>query len=308
MKIRLIRDKGSWDQANTGKGKFIARLIPALEERGAEIVQNTNDDVDIDMQLGYVHYEPVRCKRFVVRMGPAFISTHQHWRKLNRPKADAIKRADGVVYQSEFGRTMCDQYLGRARCLSRVIFNGAPIPSPLPIKPSRFIAVACAREWTGQKRLPAIVDAFQLANIPRSELHVIGKAKPYNPSKTVAYHGQLPDEEIRQYYAMSRLLIDIGYLACCDNVACEALAENCTVVTTSQSGNAELVFDEYVVDEPKWDYQPLNIHKPPRMKVKDLAEKIRFSYMTNGTQSNDHIDIKNIAKQYMAFFEEVLDG
>jgi glycosyltransferase involved in cell wall biosynthesis len=306
MKIRLIRDSGPWSEANTGKGRFIARLIPCLEELGAEIVYDTNTLVDIDMQLGYVHYYPINCKKFIIRMGPAFISTHQDYKKLNRPKKDAIKVADGVIYQSQFGKKMCDVALGPARGKTAIIFNGAPI-LPYSIKPFGSV-LACAREWTGQKRLRQIIDAFLLADIKDSVLNIIGKTKLREKNNKVIFHGQLDDKSIAGFYANSQLVIDIGYLACCDNVVCEALANNCLVITSSESGNNELVNKDFVVTDTPWDTHPLDINKPPKIDVSVLAMKIRWALNELFMLSNKHINIKNIAKQYLAFFEEVLNG
>jgi glycosyltransferase involved in cell wall biosynthesis len=274
MKIRLISDKGDWGKSVTGKGHFIARLIPHLEELGAEMVYETKTHVDIDMQLGYIHYDPINCKRFIVRMGPAFVSTHQDYKKLNKPKKWAIQQADGVIYQSQFGKKMCDAFLGKACCKTAVIFNGAERKATFPTYPPNWLVLACAREWTGQKRLDQIIDAFLLAGVEQSRLNIIGKTKLKEKDERVVFHGKLPEEKIDQFYANSKVVIDIGYAACCDNVVCEALANNCMVITSSESGNAELVNDTLIIKDEPWNFKPLNIMKPPRIDVAVLAWRV----------------------------------
>ncbi len=315
MKVRIKLSDRTWKIDHTGKGKFAARLAVAMKYMGVSVTDKIDDNVDIDLQIGRFHYRPDNYKKIVLRFGPAHVDKDKNYKALNRRKQNTMNHVDGVVYQSEFGKKMCDIFLGEAQCKTAVIFNGAPVSLIPIIKPMGFNVLACAREWTGQKRLGNIIDAFQMANLENARLSIIGKTKPIKTSTNIHYHGQIPAFEIDEFYALSHLLIDIGYLACCDNVICEALAGGCQVLTTSASGNAELVPEENIIKEPEWNGAALRINKPPDINIEQLAQKIRMvskrhtidhcSYTAN-PETVSHINIDNIANKYISFFEDVL--
>lgn len=306
MKVRIKTSGKDWSIAQTGKGKFALRLSTALKDLGVEITDNTEELVDIDLQIGRFHYRPENFKKLVLRMGPAHVDIKSDYKKLNKPKTCAIKQADGVIYQSQFGKKMCDTFLGKAECKTAVIFNGAEIPALKVVKPYTKLVLACAREWTGQKRLDQIIDAFLLAGVEHSRLNIVGNTKLKSNEKSIKFHGPITDEQIKSFYYCSNTVVDIGYLACCDNVVCEAIANECIVIASSEGGNSELVDRFFVVNDRPWDFKPLKIMNPPRIDVAVLASRIRESLANKYAVETHHIDIRSVAEQYVDFFKEVL--
>jgi len=90
------------------------------------------------------------------------------------------------------------------------------------------------------------------------------------------------------------------------NSVCEALCAGCKVITTSTSGTPEIAPD-LVLQEKPWDFKPCDNDSPPKVDLNALAELMRKSI---GMPKPDyfHVDINNIAKQYLFFFEKVLNG
>lgn len=315
MNIRLIRDGGSWLEANTGKGKFISRLIPALESLGARIVYSTEEEADIDMQLGYVHYKPVNCKKFIVRMGPPFFSTHQNYRKLNKPKTEAIKQADGVIYQSQFGKKLCDVFLGKAKRKTSVIFNGSE-PKVDEFFPNEHTFLASAREWLPQKRLKDIVESFLLADIPYSQLIVAGQSEygERTYKNKIRFLGKVDDNYLKMLYKTCTAMIHIVWLDVCPNSVVEALTAGCPVICNNQGGTHELVkigeTENVLMLDDQYRMNPVNLEKPPKIDRKILANKLieKSKYNSVFRYIYPELQIQNIAKQYLTFFEEVLHG
>ena len=78
-----------------------------------------------------------------------------------------------------------------------------------------------------------------------------------------------------------------------------------SVVYSSSGGTGFIVKNNgiAVIDE-LWDFKPHRLYDPPKLNI-DLASSAILDIHNINTINNDHIDIYNIAKQYIAFFEEV---
>ena len=306
MKIRLITNKGDWNTAQTGKGKFVSRLIPALKKIGVDTV-NDMSPVDIDIQLGKHVYEPVSCKKSIVRMGPAHVDKSKDYKALNKRKSRAVGKADGVIYQSEFSKKMCDKFLGKATGLTDIIYNGAN-PEDYMVKkvsvPDSVNFLASTRTWTKQKRLKDIVKSFELANITGSCLYVAGAVKKEYKADNVNYLGPLDDRQIARWLRTCNTLISIVYLDACPNSVVEALNAGCNVVCTDMGGTHELAPSLVVKDTP-WDFKPIDLNKPPKVNREALAEALRHSTVKREFPT-ELVHIDNVALRYKAFFERVL--
>lgn len=73
MKVRILLEYGKWVTSHTGKGLFIASLIPHLEKLDIKVTDNIEEEVDIDFQISRWHYQPINCKKTIIRLGPAHV-------------------------------------------------------------------------------------------------------------------------------------------------------------------------------------------------------------------------------------------
>ena len=307
MKVRLITNKGDWSAAKTGKGKFISRLMPELEKLGVKCV-NDMSDVDIDMQLGKYVYEPKNCKKSVVRFGAAHIGSNEDYKRLNKRKTEAMKKADGVIYQSDFSRKMCNKFIGKPSGKQAIIFNGAN-PEDYNVKPFESTHkknfIASTRAWLPRKRLKDIVKSFAMADI-EAKLFVCGSVNKKYEHKNVEYMGQVDDNTLYRLLRLCDTMIHLCWLDACPNAVVEAICAGCSVVTTDCGGQGEFVEGLKITEE--WDFKPVNLNKPPKINRQRLARLIRLHYENDYNSGYDVVSIDNIAKQYKAFFKDVLNG
>lgn len=164
MKIRIKLSHGSWETSQTGKGKFILRLVPELEKLGCKITDSLDEEVDLDFQISRRHYQPVKCKKTALRIGPAYLTKEKRGKWLNHRKKEGVKHSDAVIYQSELGKKMCDKFIYKRNGLSRIIFNGSDRTEITPFSsPFEHNFLASTRVWKKQKRLSDIKKAFLIS-------------------------------------------------------------------------------------------------------------------------------------------------
>ena len=312
MKVCLVTSKGDWKLGQTGKGKFAIRLGTEFEKMGIEVTSDTEAKSDIALHFGKMLCTP-NAKKQIVRMGPAHVDTNQDYKKLNKRKAEAIRKADGVVYQSQFSKRMCDKFLGEAKCPTAVIFNGADpeFYEKLPYATGRkWNFLVATRTFTKQKRLKYVIKAFKQAAITDSCLWIAGKVEKKEMHDDIKYLGLLSDEALGSYHKSSHCFINICYADACSNAVAEALVSvsegGKLVICCSQSGNEEMLGSHHaVINDKPWDFKPIS--KWPKPNVAELVELMKAStWCRGGPKKYLHID--NIAMQYRDFFNSVLEA
>lgn len=307
MKVCIATTKGSWSCSQTGKGFHALRLIPALKRLGVDVTENWEDKVDITLGIGKFLYETANKK--VLRLGAVHFSAGYNWKKPNKRKKKAVKKADGVIYQSQFSKSICRKYLGKGKGPETVIFNGASIVKP---ENDKRVYMMSTRTWIRQKRLKNAVQAFLMADID-AELHIYGetegRARDYRREPKVFFHGPVKQQEVQEALKKANVLLHPTYLDACPNSVAEALCAGCRVICTDQGGTKELVKDNgtVVIDKP-WNGKPINLEHPPSLDKNAMAEAIRFEFANEKTVDAGYLDIDKLAKDYVKFFEKVLNG
>lgn len=315
MKVRILLEYGKWVTSHTGKGLFIASLIPHLEKLDIKVTDNIEEEVDIDFQISRWHYQPINCKKTIIRLGPAHVDKEKNHKWLNERKAKSVRKVDGIIYQSEFGKKMCDRYLLKPKRKWAIINNGADIEyyDSIPKAGSlyRYNYIASSRTWQKQKRLKDIIKSFKIADIPDSCLWIAGNAEDYHKYKrdNIKFIGLLDKATLGSYYRMCDAQIHIVWLDCMPNAVCEALAAGCRVVCNNTCGTAEIVAKSGGIVlgiDPKWNFKPVKINKPPKIDREFLANAIK-GVLDYPPPRRNCIDIKKVAVKYSEFFKEVLE-
>ena len=299
MRICIPNKYGTWKNSGTGKAFFIKRLIVEFKKRGLFVTADPGKEVEITLGMGKFLYKPRSGKR-VLRLGPCHFSTRENWGMLNERKKRSVKKADGVIYQSEWSKRVCRKYLGKNK-LEKVIFNGAPLQKKSYKKTGRF--VASTRKWLPQKRLKYLLKAFELVKIGHKTLDVYGETKPKN-IRGVTFHGIVPPEKID---LAGKIFLHPVWLDASPNSVVEALAAGCQVICGSQGGTRELVKGNgRIVMDKIWDFKPVDLDKPPKLDIEAWVKAMEnLNYVSSGVD-NLHVDISTIADKYIEFFYEVL--
>jgi len=326
MKVCICTKWKDYDASRTGKGFFAARLAKELTTQGVDIV---TPDVyaDINLAIGKFNYEP-NARKTVLRLGAAHIDSNSDYKKLNKRKAKALKKADGIVYQSVYSKMVCHAFIGTPTGQERVIFNGAEPNEFLiyPYKsPFKYNFLASAREWTPQKRLDTIITAYFEADIANSCLRICGNTKhkdnnlysKKHTSCSVRYLGLVDRYTLASLYNLCDAMIDITWQSACPNSVAEALVAGCPVISSNDGGIHELGWSdkEHSAEayhcmrcDEIWDMKrPINLRKPPEINLPGLVENIK-SFAKNETYKFTYktLHMQTIAKQYLEFFNELL--
>jgi len=321
MKVCITNKYKTWDNAKTGKGFFVQRLIPALENLGCEITTDPKKKVDITLGIGKFVFKPIG--KAVLRIGD--VHKEKDYKELNAPKKDSLKIADGVIYQSGYSMKMSRAFLGNPDCPEVVIYNGAD-PKEFDVEPYRSIFsinfLASAREWNAQKRLKGIKNAFLESNISSSCLFICGDTgqkisaayDPYNHTE-IRFLGIVDQKTLASLYKTCNAFLDATWLTACPNNVVEALVAGCPVISQNDSGTAEIGFSNrdcegkyYHIKDKEWDMKkPVDLKKRIGIDIDSFVYAIKEVLRKPKpvfTYKNLHIDY--IARQYVGVFEKVL--
>lgn len=301
----------------TGKGFFLQRLSDEFRKQGI-IIANASDHCDIALHLSKIK-EQIKAKKHIIRYDGVYHNIDQDYISMNQAMAKHMRYADGVIYQSEFSKAMCDCYLGKFNGKSKIIFNGADIDHYKKVKPiasDKDIFLAVSR-WRPHKRLKDIIECFLMADIKDSILYVAGPLEKSGlvpndirryRSSNIKFMGSIDQNILDRYYVSCRASLHLCWFDSCPNSVVEAIAAGHIVISNNVGGTPELVSrsNGFVCQiDPSYDYKPVRLYKPPRFNRDIVANAVRNS-INSITISNDFINIKIIANQYLKFFKEIL--
>lgn len=322
MKIIISNKHKSWKKVTTGKGYFIKRLIREFAVMGIEVTADPEAKADLCLGIGKFLYPYKRCRKKILRLGDAHKSLTENYKKLNKRKAKAVQIADGVIYQSKYSKKLCRHFLGKERCPSTIIFNGAD-PKEFDVEPHespyKYNFLASTRKWTRQKRIHQIWDAFLEANIPDSCLWICGIMENklmneviYDNNRAVRYLEIVSQERLATLYKLCDVMVDITYLSAMPNAVVEAIVAGTPVIHTDQGGTYEAVgFNGFCIKDKPYNFKPINLNKPPKVDKETLTKVFQMVKLWEGKQTEtfvDYLHINTIAQQYKAFFERILHG
>ena len=226
----------------------------------------------------------------------------------------AIKKADGVIYQSNFSRSLCNEILGTRASKSVEIHNGFDQSLCGDIVPFKhdyeYLFVACAL-WRPIKRPQSIMRAFIKAEIPNSSLIMIGdgiKNKPSDPN--IICTGSLKPKDTYKYYKAATAIIHISRMESCPNSVVEGLSFGKPIVCNNAGGTKEIVKnDGIVVDlDPIDNFKSFSMRYPESIDIDKLAFAIRDITKKKWDVCRPDLSMKSCVKKYYDFFNTVLQN
>jgi len=303
---------------NTGKGFFFERLAVALKKENIEII--TNPSVQHDISLQIVCLRKANTKHYVLRFDGVWHNTDMNYAAKNILLRQSLNKADGIVYQSEFSKKMCDKYLGKFEKKWSIIFNGVRTNVPFVSieKKHKYVFLAASR-WRPHKRLRDIMESFLLADVEDSVLYVAGDVTlsgiskqelgKYFSTPRIKYLGVISQKTLSSYHKISNGFLHLSWIDWCPNCVVEAISAKVPVITNNIGGTQELVVPSggFVLPlDNEYDCKPCQLYKPPKIDRMIVADTIRKCCYKEIEITNDHIDIQNIARQYKKFFMGVI--
>ena len=310
-------NKNYFARGKTGKGKFAGRLVRAWREMGIEVREDSKVKVDIALHIGRMNYESW-AKKHVLRVGPACIDTNMNWRKINHEKAKSVKKADAIVYQSKYSKKIYHKLVYKPDKPETIIFNGAdPRDYAEHMYSCRFkgsnsyLVLASTRVWLPQKRLKQIIRPFFNGDLRDCSLIICGDSlgldKKYGMLQNIFFAGKCRDDELAAYYRVCKAMVHLTWVDTFPNSVVEAQVAGLPVICTDQGGTKEVLQNGIVLKDSLFNYKPVNLKKPPVVGTDKIVEAIKS--IIKGDYQKKRVNglyIKNIAKQYIKFFESIL--
>jgi len=296
---------------DSGKGKFLARLIPCLENLG---VKCSFDDKEADVALGVRRWRSKLKMPKVLRVDGIHMSKDKTTYYKNNLTKNSIKKSNAVIWQSRF----CKDIIIRAFKLKPkkdfVIFNGAN-PDDYNVKSiiidNKKHVIMSAR-WKDRpwKRLK---DCVKVAKEVRKHEDIIfliaGKVNSTINESGIKTLGYLNEEILRRYLVGSDAMLNLSYYDWCPNAMVEALCAGVPVVCNNASGAKELIDPEsceVVNCDSERKSKIRNRDKPPHVDPVTVSEAL-LRVLHSGKRANvPHLHIETIAQQYKTAFESVL--
>jgi glycosyltransferase involved in cell wall biosynthesis len=139
---------------------------------------------------------------------------------------------------------------------------------------------SCAASWRPHKRLDENIRYF-LEFAPKDAIFAIAGALSMDDAKKIPSDeriklmGDLDYLSLLSLYKRSTTFVHLAYLDHCPNVVVDAQAAGCKIVCSMTGGTNEIVSDGILIHEDPWDYRPIKLYEPPRMKWIKIEKKIK---------------------------------
>jgi len=285
--------------SRSGPNSFGTKLASELEKNGHRI----NKDKDPDIQLSFIQAAQ-KLAPVVQRLDGIYFNSEQDWELLNKPIRQTYDLANGVVFQSEFNKTLTEKYFGKKE-KSIVIHNGtnleyiSKIPELNDPVINKFDNVwSCASSWRPHKRLSENVRYFLEHSGDNDCLVIAGNNPDYQiKHNRIFYVGNLNYPQLISLYKKSKYFIHLALMDHCPNVVVDARTSGCKIVCSSSGGTKEIAGDHSVIiQDMSWDYLPFKLYDPPRMDFSKIETQVQ----------NSIINIEKVSNMYLDFFRKIL--
>ncbi len=217
--------------------------------------------------------------------------------KKNKPLIKAYKKANGIIFQSQFDKKLYRHFVGPTDCKDTVISNGAPSsfsPQGLGFDYGYKKTLICAADWREHKRLGCIIDGFLEYDNAEFCLAILGKdtgEKTHHPN--IKYLSYQSSDDLPYYLRGADAFIHLSWLDHCPNTVVEALCCGLPVLCTHNGGTKELVRDNGIVIkcEEDFNFKEVDLYNPPKCDKRVVAEAIGEILSWNKPVNCDHLRI-----------------
>ena len=302
MRVSFNIDINAKD-ADSGKGKFLLRLARCMSDLGVDIVKKK---ADIHVILSGEDIDK-KAKINVVRVDGLILNIDQNYKYKNHNLVKSMKRADAIIYQTEFCHIAYRKFLGIKKEYA-IINNGADPNEFLPRNVQNFFLANC--KWRPHKRLKEIVKCFLIAldNGLDSDLIVTGEADYVKKHPRIKYVGWQGIDQLRIYLSEAIASLHLTWLDWCPNSMVEAVVAGCPVIYTDSGGHHEIGKNAGIsIPDVQWNFKPCKLYRPPDIDSGLVVEAMLKTKKEKTVILKQELHIENIAKRYMKYFSYLLE-
>lgn len=239
----------------------------------------------------------------------------------NRSIISLYKKANGVIFQSNYAKNLVEKQFGRTKAKTCVIYNGTDIKDKYLTRfPKRFSTlhelrnngnklILCCGTNRPIKRYQSILDGFNeyKNRNPHAILVVAGTSMTgFDYSSRIYGVGSLPHGDMLSLYTGVDLLVNLSFSDACPNVVVEALACKVPVLMTTYQGTTEIYEGNgYVLQEPaRWDLSTVSYKKIPSLSPAYVADGIEKA-LSIGFKKPLDLSMEKCVNQYLKFCESL---
>jgi glycosyltransferase involved in cell wall biosynthesis len=282
--------------SRSGPNCFGRKLFDVLQRRGVSFDATQEPDAVLAFiqALNYSSAAPL-----FQRLDGIYFNTAQNYSQQNQPILNTYQKADGVIFQSDFNKTLITKYFGD-HPNSIVIHNGSDLEyiKKTPLLQAQLFQNyekiwVCASHWRPHKRLKDNIQYFLDHSGPNDVLLIMGHTdeKPLTDNK-IKYLGNIDYKSLITILKVSDCFIHLAWLDHCPNVVVDARACGCEIICSSSGGTKEIAGrDATLVLEEEWDFEPVELYSPPTL---DFTKKVNNEY-------NSDYDMEKVADRYLNF-------
>ena len=294
MKIGL--DNVNLNSQN-GPNSFANKMIPHIINKGHQIVPLNEAEVSL------CFIETMQIKSSIPRiqrLDGIYYNTRFNYDEQNANILRTYKEADGVVFQSNYGKELITRFFGESPPY-RIIHNGADLQTIEKVQPLHNTRTgdiwSCAASWRPHKRLEENIKYFLEHKKDGDILIVAGDTPKIIQDPNIAFAGQLDQLQLYSLYKASKYFIHLGWLDCCPNVVVDARACGAHIICTTSGGTKEIAGrSSTVIEEQEWDFTPVDLYNPPALN---------FTNIVNNAMETEY-DMSSVTNRYLSFMESFL--
>ncbi len=295
------------NNTKSGKHKFLKQLKNCMVDMGL-VFTSSNPDVVLHLGRNYDKY--IKKYKTVCRLDNLEFNTRKPYKKQNKKVKKAILKSSAVVFQNKYASEAHFNFLGIDRdILHTCILNGANInKNSTDIKP-KYVIANC--KWRPHKRLKDIVSSFLMAKDQGFPLDLIvtGNVDKKIKNKNIKYTGWVSGRVLKKIMLKSAFGIHLCWLDCCPNSVVEYICNHKPVIYSNSGGIKYVVKNNGVsIEDRDWNFKALDLYNPPKINRQEVVDAMFYLLKNKIDIDSSHVDIKNIALQYRAFFEKVLSS
>jgi glycosyltransferase involved in cell wall biosynthesis len=306
----------------TGKSKFISRLIPALKKRGVKI-QFKEKGADVALLLTRNRDKFPKIPVAIRMDGTNITNTSGAKKRIKKKILPAMNKSKAIIYQSEFCKYMLNGIIQPKVKKQYVIYNGAH-PDEFDVNPrvsEHYKNVLMSAKWfdgkhhRDYKRLRQMWEiAVRYVTIHSGNTcfwiagETGGVEKQWPKNDRIKFVGHLSDRPLKHYLKMADIYLHMPWYSWCDNSLIEAITAGCIPIVSNVGGNAEVVEDcgGMILDVDQKLAAKRTNNGPPPLNVYTVTDAISHVFNTNIKLNQRPIHIDTIARKYKQVFEELL--
>ena len=300
------------------KHRFAQRLIPAWKNLGHDASDKPGG---CDIHLCFIRRYNETKLPLVQRLDGVYYNKAENYNKRNAGHSRLHAIANGIIYQSEHSKLMCEKYLARRTTKNTaVIYNGIEPNWCGGFERHKEFNVIVSAKWRRHKRLQETIDVFLEFQRTHKDayLHIFGKLHDNKMvrHKNIQYYGMVSFDILKRVYKKGDVFIHLSKRDSCPNAVVEAIGSGIPIITTETCGGATemaRMTEGCIIcgNDPDTLEPVFNYKDPHNVLSKELFQQLVHS-LDEVYKSRHKVDlvkdlnITYVAKKYIKVFKEAM--